>query len=204
MSSRLEKFKSLKSRRVEAESENKKELYKEHQRNKTDFKKVKALEKSKQAAELELQKLDGNDREILAANKKQLWNYSVEDNEVWEEKMADSKANKAGAHISDYNTLAHKTYVKSIKEMDKKRKGETNKINNYTEYGYDHKPSQVDVELYTGVLKQKEAARIQKNKIKSVKNGKDSMYINQKNKDFNGKLARHYDKYTKEIRDKLE
>lgn len=38
------------------------------------------------------------------------------------------------------------------------------------------------------------------------KNDDDEMvsYINEKNKQFNQKLSRHYDKYTKDIRDAFE
>lgn len=74
----------------------------------------------------------------------------------------------------------------------------TNFINN--------KPEKAAVDRLVDDLKRAEENRLKKRKERMAENGDDSdvTYINEKNKQFNMKLNRFYNKYTAEIRDSFE
>jgi pre-mRNA-splicing factor SYF2 len=70
-----------------------------------------------------------------------------------------------------------------------------------------HKPEKAAVDRLVDDLRKAEAAALKKRRERMAKNGEDAgdvTYINEKNKQFNQKLARFYDKYTAEIRDSFE
>ena len=65
------------------------------------------------------------------------------------------------------------------------------------------KPSKQAVDRLVDKLK-KDDTRRQKRRRTDEQEDDHVTYINEKNKQFNKKLSRHYDKYTKEIRDSFE
>ncbi|PMD21177.1 SYF2-domain-containing protein [Hyaloscypha hepaticicola] len=70
----------------------------------------------------------------------------------------------------------------------------------------EHKPPKDAVDRLVKDLQQAEDARLKKRKERMGQNGEDGdvTYINEKNKQFNQKLNRFYNKYTAEIRDSFE
>lgn len=70
----------------------------------------------------------------------------------------------------------------------------------------DNKPDKKAVDRLVGEMKKAEEVAAKKRKERLAKNGDDGdvTYINDKNKQFNQKLARFYNKYTAEIRDSFE
>ncbi|CZR67195.1 probable SYF2 Synthetic lethal with CDC40 [Phialocephala subalpina] len=70
----------------------------------------------------------------------------------------------------------------------------------------EHKPPKDAVDRLVKDLQQAEEARLKKRKERMGQNGEDGdvTYINEKNKQFNQKLSRFYNKYTAEIRDSFE
>ncbi|PBP26629.1 SYF2 splicing factor [Diplocarpon rosae] len=70
----------------------------------------------------------------------------------------------------------------------------------------EHKPPKDAVDRLVKDLQQAEEARLKKRREKMGANGDDGdvTYINEKNKQFNQKLNRFYNKYTAEIRDSFE
>ncbi|KAI0391336.1 SYF2 splicing factor-domain-containing protein [Xylariaceae sp. FL0594] len=70
----------------------------------------------------------------------------------------------------------------------------------------DNKPDKAAVDRLVEDLKRAEDARMRKRRERMAQNGDDGdvTYINEKNKQFNQKLARFYNKYTAEIRDSFE
>ncbi|ROW12531.1 hypothetical protein VMCG_00739 [Cytospora schulzeri] len=70
----------------------------------------------------------------------------------------------------------------------------------------DNKPDKKAVDRLVGEMKKAEDVAAKKRKERLAKNGDDGdvTYINDKNKQFNQKLARFYNKYTAEIRDSFE
>jgi len=69
-----------------------------------------------------------------------------------------------------------------------------------------NKPDKAAVDRLVKDLQRADEARLKKRKDRMEKSGDDGdiTYINEKNKQFNQKLARFYDKYTEEIRDSFE
>ncbi|KAK7951689.1 SYF2 splicing factor-domain-containing protein [Apiospora aurea] len=70
----------------------------------------------------------------------------------------------------------------------------------------DNKPEKAAVDRLVNDLKKAEENRLKKRKERMAENGDDGdvTYINEKNKQFNQKLNRFYNKYTAEIRDSFE
>ncbi|PSR93964.1 SYF2 splicing factor-domain-containing protein [Coniella lustricola] len=70
----------------------------------------------------------------------------------------------------------------------------------------DNKPDKKAVDRLVGEMKKAEDVAAKKRKERAARNGDDAdvTYINDKNKQFNQKLARFYNKYTAEIRDSFE
>jgi pre-mRNA-splicing factor SYF2 len=82
------------------------------------------------------------------------------------------------------------------------------RINTPVEEGYshDHKPSKEAVDRLVNDLEKGEQARLKARAARGINDddGGDVTYINQKNKQFNEKLARFYNRYTTEIRESFE
>ncbi|POS84481.1 SYF2-domain-containing protein [Erysiphe pulchra] len=70
----------------------------------------------------------------------------------------------------------------------------------------DHKPPKAAIDRLVKDLQQAEEVRLRKRRDRMAQNGEDGdvTYINEKNKQFNQKLSRFYNKYTVEIRDSFE
>ncbi|KAI1378280.1 SYF2 splicing factor-domain-containing protein [Hypoxylon crocopeplum] len=70
----------------------------------------------------------------------------------------------------------------------------------------ENKPDKAAVDRLVADLQKAEEARLRKRRERMAQNGDegDVTYINEKNKQFNQKLARFYNKYTAEIRDSFE
>ncbi|KAI0408549.1 SYF2 splicing factor-domain-containing protein [Xylaria palmicola] len=71
---------------------------------------------------------------------------------------------------------------------------------------HENKPDKAAVDRLVEDLKKAEETRLRKRRERMARNGDDGdiTYINEKNKQFNQKLARFYNKYTAEIRDSFE
>ncbi|KAI0013701.1 SYF2-domain-containing protein [Xylariaceae sp. FL0662B] len=70
----------------------------------------------------------------------------------------------------------------------------------------ENKPDKAAVDRLVSDLKKAEETRLRKRRERMAQNGDDGdiTYINEKNKQFNQKLSRFYNKYTAEIRDSFE
>ncbi|KAI0850992.1 SYF2-domain-containing protein [Daldinia vernicosa] len=70
----------------------------------------------------------------------------------------------------------------------------------------ENKPDKAAIDRLVGDLQKAEDVRLRKRRERMAQNGDDGdvTYINEKNKQFNQKLARFYNKYTAEIRDSFE
>ncbi|CAE7012318.1 hypothetical protein CFE70_002205 [Pyrenophora teres f. teres 0-1] len=74
-------------------------------------------------------------------------------------------------------------------------------------YSHDHKPSKEALDRLVADLDKGERARMKARAARGIRDEQDVgdvTYINQKNKQFNDKLSRFYNKYTSEIRDSFE
>ena len=70
----------------------------------------------------------------------------------------------------------------------------------------ENKPDKAAVDRLVSDLKKAEEVRLRKRRERMAQNGDDGdvTYINEKNKQFNQKLSRFYNKYTADIRDSFE
>ncbi|KAK1927819.1 SYF2 splicing factor-domain-containing protein [Papiliotrema laurentii] len=239
MSERLAKMKDLRSRMNQSAVENRKDLIADHQKSKVTAKELQRLEKQKKLAQTLRLKAEaeenGEDME-----RKKAWEWSIEQNERWEAKQAES-AIRSDTHFHDADHEAHKRYEKNIRttkadllayERQKEaamglapgtlvpvnatnesliasgsssRKGLTASEDLYRgadtlSYG-DSKPSEDAIDRVVGKIN-KDIGKTKRKK----KDDSDEVvtYINERNKVFNKKIARYFDKYTKEIRANFE
>lgn len=75
------------------------------------------------------------------------------------------------------------------------------------EYSHDHKPSKEAIDRLVGDIEKGEKARLEARRKRGIRDEQDQgdvTYINQKNKQFNDKLGRFYNRYTTEIRENFE
>lgn len=175
--------------------------------------------------------------------RKRNWDYTVEESESWDKRMAKKARSRDNVAFADYTKEANKVYKRQIKQMDKvdldsyaSQKAEklqrqvqsgllqliesptgdlytinplNNQINTPAEEGYshDHKPSKEAIDKLVGDLEKGERARLKARAARGIRDEQDTgdvTYINQKNKQFNDKLTRFYNKYTTEIRESFE
>ncbi|KAK9376275.1 SYF2 splicing factor-domain-containing protein [Lipomyces chichibuensis] len=227
---RQEKFKQLKVRLNRSAAENKREMFAEFRRQKTDPAAVARLERKKADAELELAKEEAKD-EGEDYERKRAWDWTIEESEKWDERLERKRKAKESVQFADYAQAAERAYERELrnfkpdvgayltqKKMALQKSGQLietedgsiiplNGDNSF--YGdinsldfADNKPPKEAVDRLVKNIRKADEQRMKKNR-RIVDDG-DVMSINDKNKKFNAKLSRYYDKYTKEIRDSFE
>ncbi|GET02785.1 SYF2-domain-containing protein [Rhizophagus clarus] len=230
-SSRVEKMKAridclqrLRKRSDDALQANRHEVYEEFQRKKTNpIQQERKREAEKLLAKQEAQ-VRGENYE-----RKRFWGYSAESVEKWEKKQ-EKKAKRSNTGFTDFNQVAHKKYKKQINELkpdleayDEKKIATTltttkdgkvvcidtessfyRDANSLRYASVDNVPSPQEVDrLVTDVSKQI-AQREKFSRRKQADDDDEITYINNRNKRFNEKIGRFYDKYTREIKGNLE
>ncbi|KAF3938223.1 hypothetical protein ABW19_dt0204550 [Dactylella cylindrospora] len=225
---RLARFKALQARAKTSLDQNRKEVFAERKRQNMDPREVAVLQRRRADAEMKLEKAnvaeEGGDYE-----RKRAWDWTIEESEKWDKKLEKKKKRAEDAAFQDYRQNARKVYKRQLqnvepdleayeKERAKVAKegqiyetetGEMVAIDEGGEFYADgsslafveNKPSKAAVDRLVADLKKADEVR-----IKRQKKGDDDdiTYINDKNKQFNQKLARYYNKYTSEIRDSFE
>ncbi|KAI9262077.1 SYF2 splicing factor-domain-containing protein [Sporodiniella umbellata] len=223
LADKLAKLKELKRRReTEVKQANGRDRNLEFQRSKENPKLEEKNARKKEEALKLLEKQEARDQGE-DYERKQFWKYSAESAEAWEKKMA-KKAARANNGFTDYTQLAHKKYVRLMSEFkpdmnaynEKKletieraiRNGEDPSdvvaMANSLDYAnIDDKPSKEAVDrLAAETKKQIEQRETRSRERKEIVD--DISWINEKNRVFNQKISRFYDRYTKEIRENLE
>ncbi|KAG0129609.1 SYF2 splicing factor-domain-containing protein [Tuber indicum] len=226
---RAERWNALKCRAKKSAEVNRKEVYAERRRQAVDPSEASRLNRKRDEAEFKLAKAeaedDGEDFE-----RKRAWDWTIEESERWDKRMEKKKKHVEDvAFQADYTQTARKIYKKQLRELQpdlesyaaEKAKlirdgtivetedGELIAVDRDGEFyadtnslGFiDNKPSKGAVDRLVGDLKKAEDARMRRRKGGDEE---DVTYINDKNKQFNQKLARYYNKYTGEIRDSFE
>ncbi|RIA94678.1 SYF2 splicing factor-domain-containing protein [Glomus cerebriforme] len=224
MKARIDCLQKLRKRSDDALQANRQEVYEEFQRKKTNpIRQERKREAEKLLAKQEAQ-IRGENYE-----RKRFWDYSAESVEKWEKKQ-EKKAKKANTGFTDFNQVAHKKYKKQINELrpdlvayDEQKIAttlttiENGKVvyidtessfyrdaNSLQYASVDNVPSAQAVDrLVTDVNKQI-AQRERFSRRKKVDDDNEITYINNRNRRFNEKIGRFYDKYTMEIRGNLE
>lgn len=115
--------------------------------------------------------------------------YTAEEVAQWNRLQEERKARKDPG-FTDYNQLAFRKYEKKIASMEKSGPTTANE--------------KEAIKTLSEELKQDDEARNKFSKRRKFDEHEDVTYINQRNYQFNKKIARAYDKYTEELKDSLE
>jgi pre-mRNA-splicing factor SYF2 len=179
--------------------------------------------------------------------RKRAWDYTIEESEKWDERMAAKKAARENNAFQDYSAEAGKIYERQIREMEKlagkdggklreeydtaktellehaargggleiveMENGEMVAIDKEGRFYADHdstgfveqKPKKENVDRLVEDLRKADEVRMKKRRARGMEADEgDVTFINEKNKQFNMKLARFYDRYTTDIRESFE
>lgn len=236
LAARMARFKALQAQKVSGRKATEKEVRDAEDRS-SRLAQISKLQDAHDKAAYKLLKSDDPDFE-----RKRNWDYTVEESESWDKRVAKKSRNKDNVAFADFRNEANKVYKRQVKQMSKvdqeayaSQKAEklqqqvssgllqlveTSSGEIYTvdslgrintpvdeEYSHDHKPSKEAVDKLVNDIEKGEQARLKARAARGIRDdqdGGDVTYINQKNKQFNDKLSRFYNRYTKEIRDNFE
>ncbi|KAF9983290.1 hypothetical protein BGZ75_005259 [Mortierella antarctica] len=225
MAERMEKLKGLRQKLNASKQANRTDLMAEHQKSKVNRKEEHKKERAREDAEKLMAKRDaeeaGEDYE-----RSQFWGYSAESVERWNEKQ-EAKRVRMDNKFTDWDQVNHKKYLKQVAELKpnlaaynakKEAAMHTNEDGelvvssdsgfyrdaNSVAFLSDAKPSALAVDRLAADVAKQIDARSRFSKRRAHKEDEDVNYINDANQRFNQKIARFYDKHTKEIRDDFE
>ena len=241
---RASRFAALRARNQASRKENLQESKNEARRATTDPSQLTSLHRKKDIAQHKLLKADveadGEDFE-----RKRAWDWTVEESERWDERLAEKRRRKEAVSFQDYQQEAGKVYERQVGAMERggfdERKEAYERDKNEaiersvrsggleiveTDEGeliavdkdgsfystadstasFSTKPNKVAVDRLVEDIKKAEEVRLKKRRERGRpdEGEQDVTYINEKNKQFNMKLARFYNKYTGEIRESFE
>ena len=241
---RAARFAALKKRATESSRSNLAEAKAEAQRGAVDPTVLANLSRRSAIAQHKLLKADTEaDEGEGAFERKRAWDYTIEESEKWDERMARKKNARDKNVFQDYGAEAGKIYDRQIRELEKSgtkdrdeylaqkanlieeaarnggleiietKDGELVAVDkNGTFYAdqndtsfIESKPKKENVDRLVEELRKAEEVRLKKRRARGLDQDEgDVTFINEKNKQFNMKLARFYDKYTKDIRESFE
>ncbi|KAJ0290120.1 pre-mRNA-splicing factor syf2 [Colletotrichum noveboracense] len=222
---RMARFKALKARAKSSSDQNFKEATLESQRLATDPSQLAAIHRKQAIASHKLLKADvedaGGDFE-----RKRAWDWTIDESEKWDKRVKKKEAHRDNNAFQDYTAESNKIYKRQLRniapDMEKYEKDKMAAIERAAASGgldivetedgeliavdKDGKPDKAAIDRLVEDLRRAEENRLKKRKDRMAQNGDDGdvTYINEKNKQFNQKLARFYNKYTAEIRDSFE
>lgn len=231
---RAERFRQLRARAKNSANANKKEVFAERRRQATDPRELSKLQRLRSEAEFKLAKADaeeeGEDFERkrawdwtveesekwdrkLEKKKRHVEDVAFQDYTQTARKMYKRQLREMKPDLEGYNKEKEKIVKDGqVYEVIDEETGEKTLVAvdqdgefyaGVDSLGFvDNKPAKANVDKLVNDLKKAEEARYKRNRNKGDED--DVTYINDKNKQFNMKLARYYNKYTGEIRDSFE
>lgn len=245
---RAARFAALKKRATASARSNLAEAKSEAQRAAIDPSVLSNLSRRSAIAQHNLLKADTEEEHGSGAfERKRAWDYTIEESERWDERMARKKEAREKNSFQDYGAEAAKIYDRQIRELEKAAKKDGGKVSEdylrqkaelieqaarsggleivemdngelvaidrdgrfYTDRddtGFvEQKPKKENVDRLVEDIRKAEEIRLKKRKDRrGEQDDGDVTYINEKNKQFNMKLARFYDRYTSDIRESFE
>jgi pre-mRNA-splicing factor SYF2 len=248
---RLARFAALKARATDSARSNLAAAKAESQRSALDPTLLANLSRRSAIAQHNLLKADTEESDGTGAfERKRAWDYTIEESEKWDERMAQKKASRDKNAFQDYSAEAGKIYDRQVREMERLsgkeggkggrlredynaekalllesaarngnleivelQNGEMVAIDKDGRFYADHdstgfveqKPKKENVDRLVDDLRKAEEVRLKKRRERGRDDEQaDVSYINEKNKQFNMKLARFYDRYTGDIRESFE
>ncbi|KAJ2394395.1 pre-mRNA-splicing factor SYF2 [Coemansia sp. RSA 2559] len=200
----VDRLKALRERLAKETQDNKRDVYKEHQRLRENPRDQRRQERKRREAEILQQKEEysGQDYE-----RSRFWEYSIDRVEKYEAKKRKNEEN-AERGFTDYSQINRRKYERDVAKIKPdlaayERQKQSAGIEG-SELDMDHKPDQRNVEKLVKAVEEQQQRRAALHKPSIEKEGEDVSYINERNARFNRKMNRAYDKYTKEIRDNFE
>lgn len=245
---RAARFAALKKRATASARSNLAEAKSEAQRAAIDPSVLSNLSRRSEIAKHNLLKADTEEEHGSGAfERKRAWDYTIEESERWDERMARKKEAREKNSFQDYGAEAAKIYDRQIRELEKAAKKDGGKISedylrqkaelieqaarsggleivemdngelvaidrdgrfyaDRDDTGFvEQKPKKENVDRLVEDIRKAEEIRLKKRKDRrGEQDDGDVTYINEKNKQFNLKLARFYDRYTSDIRESFE
>lgn len=245
---RAARFAALKKRATASARSNLAEAKSEAQRAAIDPSVLSNLSRRSAIAQHNLLKADTEEEHGTGAfERKRAWDYTIEESERWDERMARKKEAREKNAFQDYGAEAAKIYERQIQELEKAAKKDGGKVGeeylrqkaelieqaarsggleivemdngelvaidrdgrfyaDHDDTGFvEQKPKKENVDRLVEDIRKAEEVRLKKRKDRrGEQDDGDVTYINEKNKQFNLKLARFYDRYTGDIRESFE
>ncbi|ANZ76170.1 BA75_02987T0 [Komagataella pastoris] len=187
-----DKLNKLKQKKQSTVAKNRSQLAKHQDKLRLESIKVQVddLKEKQERAKKKLTDLDERKKRLKN------WDYSIQQDEDWNDRLEKSDL------PDDYAQIAERAYTKDLSKTLSplsQKEYHTQKQEYYRTRSqgipYVHKPSAEKLESVINhvVAKDERTVRkINKNRIKNSLNGGETNYINDKNKQFNEKLNRHY------------
>lgn len=212
-SDRLKRIRALRKLKNASKYENKKELNREYKAKQARAKEIEEKERLEEEGIKSVEKSESIQRGVDYDRLKSL-DYTAEEDEAWNKKLEAKKTRDDQREFQNYEQLAERTYNKRLKEMEgvsmdeyKQQKEIYAKLRNQ---GVD------EATIITALTDKKKAQnlgkgirkrdreRYRRREKKVAAEGTDIGFINHKNKQFNEKLGRHFDKYLGELKEDIK
>ncbi|KAJ2654587.1 pre-mRNA-splicing factor SYF2 [Coemansia sp. RSA 1200] len=208
----VDRLRAIRERLAKGVEDNKRDVYKEHQRLRENPRDHRRQERKRREAEIlkEKEEYSGHDYE-----RSRFRDYSIEQVEKYEEKKRGREEN-AERGFTDYSQVNRRKYERDVAkikpdlaayERDKREMAAAVVGGSGgSEVSLDtvHKPDHRRVEKLVKTVEEQQRRRAELHKPSIEKEGESVSYINERNARFNRKMNRAYDKHTKEIRDNFE
>ncbi|GJJ14694.1 hypothetical protein Clacol_008961 [Clathrus columnatus] len=230
---RTEKLQLLRQRMRQSAQANRADLILESQKSKSLAKEVARLEKERKLNELLRLKAEADDRgEDLERAKN--WQYTIEENDEWEKRLKRKKTRADFEFHDDAHAARRKykkdldqlkpdleaynaqkaAALGTISDIDSSQGSSVSvrqqlaveslyRDANTLLYA-DNKPSEEAIDRVVSKLNMDLDKRSKRSRKRPNEDQGDITYINERNRVFNKKIARYYDKYTAEIRASFE
>lgn len=212
-SDRLKRIRELRKLKKASKYENKKELNREYKAKQARAKEIEEKERLEEEGIKSVEKSESIQRGVDYDRLKSL-DYTAEEDEVWNKKLEAKKTRDDQREFQNYDQLAERTYNKRLREIEgvsmdeyKQQKEIYAKLRNQ---GVD------EATIITALTDKKKAQnlgrgirkrdreRYKRREKKVAAEGTDIGFINDKNKQFNEKLGRHFDKYLGELKEDIK
>ncbi|KAI7830822.1 SYF2 splicing factor-domain-containing protein [Kickxella alabastrina] len=200
----VDRLRMLRERLAQSAQDNKREVYKEHQRLRENPGDQRRQDRKRKEAEI-LQKRDeytGNDYE-----RTRFLDYTIEQVEKYEKKKGKGRDNVERG-FTDYSQVNQRKYERDVAKLKPDlalyQRVTVEASASAVILGEQHKPERRKVEMLAKTVEDQQNKRAKLHKPSIEKEGEDVSYINDRNARFNRKMNRAYDKHTKEIRDNFE
>ncbi|EIM87466.1 mRNA splicing factor SYF2 [Stereum hirsutum FP-91666 SS1] len=194
---------------------NRASIIEESEKAKMSVRDAARLEKQRKLAEVLRTKADAEERGEDVERLKN-WEWTIEENDEWEKKLA-RKQRRADFEFHDDAHAARRRYKKDLDQI----KPDLAEYNRKKEMAMglapeslyrdansllyaDNKPSEDAIDRVVSKMNKDIEKKRNFSRKRANEDEGDITYINERNRVFNKKIARYYDKYTSEIRASFE